>query len=56
MAGTLNRIGASAFAGCTSFHTLWLQSVTPPAFGAFSTVDLAEDFLIRVPDSQEQED
>ena len=42
MAGTLNRIGASAFAGCTSFHTLWLQSVTPPAFGAFSTVDLAE--------------
>lgn len=53
---TLGQIGTSAFEGCSAFTTLRLSSEQPPVFGAFSFGNMAEDFMIRVPDSQEQED
>ena len=52
----LTSIGASAFEGCCSLHTLWLQTETSPSFGAFSLGNMTEDFCIRVPDSQENDD
>lgn len=52
----MTKIGAEAFEGCSALHALWIQAETPPVFGAFSTGNMAEDFLIRVPDSQEQDD
>lgn len=52
----MTKIGVSAFEGCSALHTLWIQAETPPSFGTFAIDKMAEDFLIRVPDSQEQDD
>lgn len=48
---TISSIGSEAFAGCTQMHTLEILAVTPPTIGSWIREELAEDLLIRVPDS-----
>ena len=52
LSAKMTRIGAAAFEGCSSLHALWIQTEIPPAFGTFSGENMAEDFCIRVPDSE----
>lgn len=56
LSAKMTKIGMAAFEGCSALHTLWIQAETPPVFGSFSIDNMASDFLIRVPDSQEQDD
>lgn len=56
LSAKMTSIGASAFEGCSALHALWIQTEIPPAFGAFSLENMAEDFCIRVPDSEATED
>ena len=52
----MTSIGASAFEGCSSLHTLWIQTEAAPLFGVFFLENMPEDFCIRVPDSQDHAD
>lgn len=43
---------AAAFAGYTQMYTLQILAVTPPTIGSRTREELAEDLIIRVPDSE----
>ena len=49
---TIQKIGSQAFAGCTQMHTLQILAVTPPTIGSWTREELAQDLIIRVPDSE----
>lgn len=56
LSATVTKLGNNIFDGCTSLNRLSLQSLTPPQMGVISPDEMAEGFLILVPDSQESED
>ncbi len=53
---TLQKIGDHAFDGCAAMNTLTLKGLTVPEIGTISFDTMAENFAIRVPDSQEAEE
>lgn len=53
---TLQQIGDHAFDGCIAMNILTLNALTVPEIGTISFTTMAENFGIRVPDSQGAEE
>lgn len=56
LSSTISRIGAHAFAGCSAMGSLTFDGTQPPAFGIFLPETMSEDFMIKVPDSKDEDD
>lgn len=56
LSATVTAVGSHAFDGCTNMKSLTFKGTTPPQIGAFSPETMADGFLLKVPDSKEQDD
>lgn len=56
LSSTITKIGAHAFDGCSAIGTLTFNGTQPPTFGTFLPETMSEDFMIKVPDSKDEDD
>ena len=56
LSGSLKTLGNGVFDGCSNLTALYFIGVTPPSIGSMDLSTMAEEFVIRVPDSQDSGD
>lgn len=56
LSSTVSKIGAHAFDHCTNMKSLTFKSTTPPEIGIFSPDTMMNGFLLKVPDSMDEND
>lgn len=56
LSAAIRTLGCHVFDGCTKMDSLTFQGSKAPSIGAFSPDTMADNFLIKVPDSKESED
>lgn len=56
LSSTIHKIGSYTFDGCSNLSTLTFKGTKAPSIGVFSPEDMADGFMIKVPDSKESDD